>query len=53
VPRSTVGDYLERAAAAGLGRPLPATLTDVAPEALLFAQAGITPGTRRPSPMKS
>src|SRR3982750_4314868 len=36
VARSTVGDYLERAAAAGLGWPLPATLTDGALEALLF-----------------
>jgi transposase len=47
VARSTVSDYLERAAAAGVGWPLPATLTDVALEALLFAKAGITPGTRR------
>jgi transposase len=47
VARSTVGDYLERAAAAGLGWPLPATLTDAALEALLFAKAGLTPGTRR------
>src|SRR4051794_24667545 len=47
VARSTVGDYLERAVAAGLGWPLPATLTDSALEALLVAKAGITPGTRR------
>ena len=47
VARSTVGDYLERAAAAGLGWPLPATLTDGALEALLFAKAGTTPGMRR------
>jgi transposase len=47
VARSTVGDYLERAAAAGLGWPVPATLTDAALEALLFATAGTTPGTRR------
>jgi hypothetical protein len=47
VARSTVGDYLERAAAAGVGWPLPATLTDAALEALLFAKAGTTPGTRR------
>ena len=49
VARSTVGDYLARAAAAGLGWPLPATLTDAALEALLFANAGIVPGTRRKS----
>jgi transposase len=47
VARSTVGDYLSRAAAAGLGWPLPATLTDAALEALLFAKLGIAPGTRR------
>jgi len=35
--RSTVSDYLDRAAAAGLGWPLPPTLTDAALEALLFA----------------
>ena len=47
VARSTVGDYLARVAAAGLGWPLPATLTDAALEALLFAKLGIAPGTRR------
>jgi len=45
--RSTVSDYLTRAAAAGLGWPLPATLTAVTLEALLFAKVGIAPGTRR------
>jgi hypothetical protein len=39
-----VGDYLERVAAAGLVWQLPATLTDAALEALLFAKAGTTPG---------
>ncbi len=47
VARSTVGDYLTRAAAAGLGWPLPETLGDGALEALLFAKAGAAPGTRR------
>jgi len=45
--RSTVSDYLDRAAATGLGWPLPPMLTDAALEALLFARAGIAPGTRR------
>jgi len=47
VARSTVGDYLARAATAGLGWPLPPTLTDTALEALLFVGTGIAPGTRR------
>jgi transposase len=48
VARSTVADYLARVASAGLGWPLPATLSDAALEALLFAHnAGIAPGTRR------
>ena len=48
--RSTVGDYfdyLDRATAVGLSWPLPPTLTDAALEAMLFARAGIAPGTRR------
>ena len=45
--RSTVGDYLDRATAVGLSWPLPPTLTDAALEAMLFARAGIVPGTRR------
>ena len=45
--RSTVSDYLDRAAAAGLGWPLPPMLTDAALEGLLFARAGIAPATRR------
>jgi transposase len=45
--RSTVGDYLSRVTAAGLGWPLPSMLTDAALEAMLFARAGITSGTRR------
>src|SRR5262249_60654265 len=45
--RSTVGDYLGRAAAAGLGWPLPPTLTDAALEALLFTRGGAAPGARR------
>jgi transposase len=42
-----VGDYLNRATAAGLSWPLPPTLTEAALEAMLFAGAGIAPGTRR------
>jgi hypothetical protein len=42
--RSTVGDYLDRAAAAGLGWPLPPTLSDAALEALLFTRGAATPG---------
>jgi transposase len=45
--RSTVSDYLGRAAAAGLSWPLPATLTDAVLEAMLFVGTGIAPGTRR------
>ena len=45
--RSTVSDYPGASAAAGLGWPLPATLTDAVLEALLFAKAGAPPGTRR------
>src|SRR5215831_16995223 len=45
--RSTVSDYLDRATTAGLGWPLPPTLTDAALEAMLFARAGIAAGTRR------
>jgi hypothetical protein len=45
--RSTVSDYLDRAISAGLGWPLPPTLTEAALEAMLFARAGIAPGTRR------
>jgi transposase len=45
--RSTVSEYVARAAAAGLGWPLPATLTNAALEALLFAKTGSTPGVRR------
>ena len=45
--RSTVSQYLARATAAGLGWPLPATLSEAALEALLFANAGMAPGVRR------
>ena len=45
--RSTVADYLVRAAAAGLAWPLPETLSDAALEALLFVGTGVAPGTRR------
>lgn len=47
--RSTVSDYLARAAAAGLNWPLPATLTDAALDGLLFVKAGAPSGMRRKS----
>jgi transposase len=45
--RSTVGLTLERAAAAGLHWPLPATLTDRVLEAMLYAGPGSQQGARR------
>jgi transposase len=45
--RSTVREYVGRAKVAGLAWPLPAELSEEALEALLFARAGIAPGTRR------
>ena len=45
--RSTVGLSLERAAAAGLRWPLPATLTDHVLQAMLYAGHGSQQGTRR------
>jgi transposase len=45
--RSTVGLSLERAAAAGLRWPLPATLTDRVLQAMLYAGHGSQQGTRR------
>ena len=47
VARSTVQDYLARAAAAGLTWPLPDELSDEALEEQLFASAGPKPGFRR------
>jgi transposase len=47
VARSTVWDYLVRAAAAGLGWPLPDELTDEVIEERLFACTGSQPGLRR------
>jgi transposase len=47
IGRSTVQDYLARAAAAGLAWPLPADLTDEALEHLLFPAPGNGPGARR------
>src|SRR3954447_5781280 len=53
--RSTVALTLERAAAAGLRWPLPATLTDRVLEAMLYAgqakQQGARQGRARPGPM--
>src|ERR1044071_9650316 len=45
--RSTVGLTLERAAAAELGWPLPATLSDHVLEAMLYAGSGRRQGERR------
>jgi transposase len=47
VSRSTVKEYLARAAAADLVWPLPAELTDAVLEERLFATGGPKPGTRR------
>jgi transposase len=47
VARSTVQDYLARAAVAGLTWPLPDELSDEAVEERLFASAGTKPGFRR------
>jgi len=47
VGRSTVQDYLTRAAVAGLGWPLAPDLTDEALEQLLFPTPGSKPGARR------
>ena len=45
--RSTVAVTLERAAAAGLRWPLPATLSDRVLEAMLYAGHGAQQGARR------
>src|ERR1700734_1038055 len=47
IGRSTVQDYLTRAAAAGLVWPLPPDLTDEALEQLLFPDPRSKPGARR------
>ena len=47
IARSTVALTLERAAAAKLSWPLPATLTDRVLEAMLYASAGASQGWRR------
>jgi transposase len=47
VSRSTVKDYLARAAAAELTWPLPEALTDAVLEERLFAAGGSKPGARR------
>jgi hypothetical protein len=47
VARSTARLCLDRVAAAGLVWPLPETLTDGAPKALLFAGGGAQAGLRR------
>ena len=48
---STVREYLSRAAAAGIGWPLPADVTDESPMARLFVNASVRAGERlRPEP---
>jgi transposase len=47
VGRSTVQEYLARAAAVGLNWPLPDELTDAVLEERLFATGGPKPGSRR------
>src|ERR1700740_1844039 len=47
IARSSVALTLERAAAAELSWPLPATLTDRVLEAMLYASAGAPQGWRR------
>ena len=47
VARSTIGDNLKRAAAAGLEWPLAEAATDDVLELRMFGRAGIAPGQRR------
>jgi len=47
VARSTIQDNLKRAAAVGLGWPLPAELTDDDLAQRLFVRPGVEPGQRR------
>ena len=47
IARSTVALTVERAAAAKLSWPLPATLTERVLEAMLYASAGALQGVRR------
>ena len=50
VGRTTVGEYLDRAARAGLIWPLPDEMDDSALERRLFASAGGDQGRARPQP---
>lgn len=50
VPHTTVADHLRRAAAAGVGWPLPEEMTDAALEAALFAKEPAPPAETRPVP---
>ena len=50
VGRTTVGEYLDRAARAGLSWPLPDEMDDPALERRLFASAGGDQGQARPQP---
>jgi DNA-binding transcriptional regulator LsrR (DeoR family) len=48
IARSTVGDYVNRAVAAGFSWPLPDTMDDARLEQILFEQVPITPKVQRP-----
>ncbi len=50
IARSSVGECLARAAAAGLAWPLPPELDDGTLEARLYRRAGRPPGPQRPLP---
>jgi len=51
LPHSTVGDYLDRAARAGFGWPLPDDLSDTALEQKLFPPAPVVTDHGRPLPV--
>lgn len=48
IARSTVGDYVNRAVAAGLSWPLPEDMDDASLEQILFEQVPHTPKAQRP-----
>ncbi len=50
ISRTTVGDYLHRAKIAGVGWPLPESLTDQQLYSLLFPSAAVVSASDRPLP---
>lgn len=50
IARSTVGDYIQRAKAAGLSWPLPKEMNDSTLEALLFTRPVVATSKERPEP---